>query len=75
MEKANADAGNLVNGITIVDNARPNAFVLNYFHIELKTHEVILAEGLPVESFHGGSRRGFDNEAEMRRFTAFQASP
>ena len=25
---------------------------IEYFHVELETHEVIFADGLPVESFH-----------------------
>jgi Hint domain len=42
---------NLVNGVTIVADAKPEALSLTYFHIELDTHEAILAEGLAVESF------------------------
>jgi hypothetical protein len=41
-------AGNLVNGVTIVADAKPEALSLTYFHIELDTHEAILAEGLAV---------------------------
>ena len=44
-------ARNLVNGVTIVADAKPEALSLTYFHIELDTHEAILAEGLAVESF------------------------
>jgi hypothetical protein len=57
-------AGVLVNGITVVDNAKPEALSLTYFHIELDTHEAILAEGLPVESFLGNNRIAFDNAEE-----------
>ena len=43
-------AGNLVNGVTIVD-VKSEVLSLTLFHIELDTHEAILAEGLAVESF------------------------
>jgi len=44
-------ARNLVNGVTIVADAKPELLSLTLFHIELDTHEAILAEGLAVESF------------------------
>jgi hypothetical protein len=44
-------AASLVNGVTIVADAKPEALSLTYFHIELDKHEAILAEGLAVESF------------------------
>jgi Hint domain len=44
-------ARNLVNGVTIVADAKPETPSLTLFHIELETHEAILAEGLAVESF------------------------
>jgi hypothetical protein len=59
-------AANLVNGVTIVADATLNLDVLTYFHVELETHEAILAEGLPVESFLGTNRRNFDNAGEYR---------
>jgi hypothetical protein len=34
-----------VNGVTIVANAKPEVLSLTLFHIELDTHEAILAEG------------------------------
>ena len=37
-------ASNLINGVTIVvADAKPEALSLTYFHIELDTHEAILA--------------------------------
>jgi hypothetical protein len=54
-------ARNLVNGITIVADAKPELSSITYYHIELETHEAILAEGLAVESFFGADRQGFDN--------------
>ncbi len=60
-------ARNLVNGITIVADAKPEIKTITYYHIELDTHEVILAEGLAVESFLGGNRAAFDNVDEYIR--------
>lgn len=42
-------AGDLVNGRTITV-AHPDTDRLEYFHIELDRHDVLLAEGLPCES-------------------------
>jgi hypothetical protein len=57
----------LVNGLTIVENAKPEALSLTYYHVELETHEAILAEGLAVESFAGDAREAFDNAEEYVR--------
>jgi len=57
-------ARNLVNSVTIVANAKPEALSLTYFHIELDTHEVILAEGLTVESYLRNNLHWFDNADE-----------
>jgi hypothetical protein len=43
-------AWRLVNGTTITQPAREDAF--SYFHLELEGHELLLAEGLPVESYY-----------------------
>jgi hypothetical protein len=49
----------LVNGVTIVQEHRDEAF---YYHIELSTHGVLLAEGLPAESYlDTGNRAAFAN--------------
>ena len=41
---------------------QPDAGAVEYFHIELDRHEIILAEGLPAESFlDAGDRHQFDN--------------
>jgi len=62
-------AGNLVNGVTIVADARPEVLSLTLFHIELDTHEAILAEGLAVESFRHDNphAHAFDNADEYVR--------
>ncbi|MDR6953624.1 hypothetical protein J2X65_002987 [Ancylobacter sp. 3268] len=58
-------AGALVNGTTIVRHAEmPQTFV--YYHVELDDHSLILAEGVPAETFVDNvSRRRFDNYAEF----------
>ncbi len=55
----------LVNGTTIARCAAPTE-VFTYYSIELPAHEVILAEGAPVESFSDNvSRDLFDNGQEF----------
>ena len=49
----------LINGHTIVQVPMDE---VTYYHVELPTHDVMLAEGLPTESFlDTGSRRNFAN--------------
>ena len=64
-------ARNLVNGVTIVADAKPEIVSLTLFHIELDTHEGILAEGLAVESFRHDQLHPhaffFDNADEYLR--------
>lgn len=38
----------LINGRSIVQEKRPT---FEYFHVELESHDILLAEGMPVESF------------------------
>lgn len=53
--------GNLVNGATIVQEAVNQ---IRYFHVELESHDVLLAEGLPCESYlDDGNRTSFANAA------------
>jgi hypothetical protein len=60
------EAGALVNGTTIRCMPRdelPERFT--YFHVELATHELLLAEGAPAESFVDHAEpRCFDNAEE-----------
>jgi hypothetical protein len=60
-------AGALVNGTTIVrEAAMPARFT--YYHVELHDHALILAEGVPAETFLDTvTRRRFDN------FAAYEA--
>jgi Hint domain len=57
-------AGALVNGTSVVRvTDMPETF--RYYHVELPTHAVILAEGTPVESYLDGLEpRAFDNAAD-----------
>jgi len=57
-------AGALVNGTTIVrETDVPETFV--YYHVELADHALILAEGVPAETFVDNvDRMAFDNWAE-----------
>lgn len=59
-----AQAGALVNGISIIrETDVPTIFV--YYHVELADHSLILAEGVPAETFIDNvDRLGFDNWAE-----------
>jgi hypothetical protein len=58
----------LVNGTSITRAVPEGMTDIEYFHIELETHEVILAEGAPVETLlvtHGRER--FSNFVEYER--------
>ncbi len=59
-------AGALVNGTTIV--REPNVpEIFTYYHIELASHELILAEGAWTESFvDNADRMSFDNWPEYQ---------
>ncbi len=49
----------LANGASV---AQMRVETVSYFHVELESHDVLLAEGLPAESFLDcGSRSGFSN--------------
>ena len=59
-------AGRLVNGTTVVRDRGVER--VEYFHIELDTHDVILAEGAPAETFIDADSRGLFHNA--REFSA-----
>jgi O-antigen biosynthesis protein len=60
------EAKDLVNGTSIV---QPDGIdLVEYFHIELETHDLIIAEGAPSETFiDDDSRFMFQNAHEYRR--------
>ncbi|MBZ9605290.1 Hint domain-containing protein [Phyllobacterium sp. KW56] len=59
----------LVNGISIVPALPTQQEKIEYLQIVLDTHEVILAEGAPAESFllRGSNHENFTNFAEFER--------
>src|SRR5262245_8155717 len=58
-------ACDLVNGGSITRIKSTGSDVLEYLHIELEDHDVILANGVPAESLEGNaSRKEFDNFGE-----------
>jgi hypothetical protein len=58
----------LVNGTSITHAVPEGMRDLEYFHIELETHEVILAEGAPVETLLlTEGRESFSNFVEYER--------
>ncbi|MDE2319487.1 MAG: Hint domain-containing protein [Rhodospirillales bacterium] len=66
-------AGALVNGVTILrENTAPEMFV--YYHVELSSHALILAEGVPAETFIDNiARLAFDNWQEHETLSATPA--
>ena len=59
----------LVNGTTITPAAPEGIAAIEYYHVEFHTHEVVLAEGAPVESFRedASEREFFANFVEYER--------
>jgi Hint domain len=64
----------LINGSTIRRESRPSVV---YYHVELRHHDVLLAEGLPAESYLDTGNRGmFANGGAVRTAHAnFDAAP
>jgi hypothetical protein len=53
----------LINGQSVAQVGRPQ---VDYWHVELDAHDIILAEGLPAESFLDcGNRTGFANGGDF----------
>jgi hypothetical protein len=59
----------LVNGTSVAQGAPSDTSTIEYYHIELATHEVIYAEGALVESFlyRDSNREGFSNFVQYER--------
>jgi hypothetical protein len=53
----------LLNGVTVVQQA---ADEVRYFHVELPEHDVLLAEGLEVESYLDSGNRAMFMQEELR---------
>ncbi len=60
----------LINGDTI---ARVQVDEVTYYHVELTSHDIVLAEGLPTESYlDAGDRNSFSNgPSAVRLFASF----
>jgi hypothetical protein len=60
---------NLMNETSIAQGMPSDMSAIEYYHIELDTHEVIYAEGASVESFFadGSSREDFSNFVQYER--------
>jgi hypothetical protein len=58
--------GELVNGKTIL---REDVAEVTYWHVELESHDVLLAEGLPAESYLDAGNRVFFGRAHGRLAT------
>jgi hypothetical protein len=53
----------LINDTTIT---QINAAIVTYFHLELSRHDVVLAEGLPTETYlETGGRSAFENGGKV----------
>jgi hypothetical protein len=67
----------LVNGTTIDRAAPEDIAALEYYQIEFDTHEVVFAEGAPVESFlyDGANRESFSNFVEYERLYGRDQTP
>jgi hypothetical protein len=56
------EAKTLVNGVTVI--VEQNTRHVTYHHIELARHDIVLAEGLPAESYlESGNRTMFESDA------------
>ncbi len=56
------EAKTLVNGVTVIVDK--DIRHITYHHIELRRHDVVLAEGLPAETYlESGNRRMFESDA------------
>ena len=67
----------LANGASIVQGTPSEMSALEYYHIDLGTHEVIYAEGALVESFFAGKpdRESFSNFVEYERLYGSERQP
>jgi hypothetical protein len=67
------EAASLVNGATVIQEL--DTRFVTYHHIALETHDVILAEGLPAETYlETGHRNMFEGESVMVLHPDFRVS-
>jgi hypothetical protein len=67
LDQALVPVGSVVNGRSIAPKVLREVDTIEYFHVELFAHDVIYAEGAPVESLAAGNRERFDNFVEYER--------
>jgi hypothetical protein len=67
----------LINGTSIVQGAPSDMSAIEYYHIDLDTHEVLYAEGALVESFFDGDseREHFSNFVQYERLYGAERQP
>jgi hypothetical protein len=67
----------IINQSSIAPAVPCDLSVLEYYHIELETHEVIFAEGAPVETYldEGLNRENFSNFVEYERLYVTKRRP
>jgi len=65
----------LINEASIAQGTPSEVSALEYYHVELDTHEVIYAEGALVESYDGWNRDNFSNFMEYERLYGAEHQP
>jgi hypothetical protein len=65
----------LVNETSIAQGTPSEMFALEYYHVELDSHEVIYAEGALVESYDGSDRDNFSNFIQYKRLYGAEHQP
>ena len=67
----------LINGTTVAQGGPSGVSTIEYYHIDLGTHEVIYAEGALVESFFDGDseREHFSNFVQYERLYGAERQP
>ena len=67
----------LINGTSVAQDAPSDVSAIEYYHVDLGTHQVLYAEGALVESFFDGdSERGhFSNFVEYERLYGAERQP
>jgi hypothetical protein len=65
----------LINDRSVVPAKMDDCEVIEYFQIELETHEVVFAEGVPAETLLTTDREGFANFVEYERLYGSEERP
>ena len=65
----------LINEASIAQGTLSAIYALEYYHVELDTHEVIYAEGALVESYDGRNRENFSNLSNTSDFMGSSVNP